>query len=135
MINHILASVYAGARNFFKNVRSRSQNVFNLRSSDMLLGRAAIYFDEVARRRALRRAAASLHIAPSAIDRQIMQLEDSFGTKLFERTPNGMRMTAAGELLVDGVRRWRRDLQRPAFGADPQPVSVHGFSNTLCLGC
>jgi DNA-binding transcriptional LysR family regulator len=23
-----------------------------------------------------------------------------------------MRMTAAGEILIDGVRRWRRDLQR-----------------------
>lgn len=78
----------------------------------MLLGRAAIYFDEVARRGALRRAADVLHIAPSAVDRQILQLEEELGTKLFERTPTGMRMTAAGELLIDGVRRWRRDLQR-----------------------
>lgn len=78
----------------------------------MLLGRAAIYFDEVARRGALRRAADVLHIAPSAVDRQIIQLEEELGTQLFERTPSGMRMTAAGELLVDCVRRWRRDLQR-----------------------
>lgn len=78
----------------------------------MLLGRAAIYFDEVARRGALRRAADVLHIAPSAVDRQILQLEEELGTQLFERTPSGMRMTSAGELLVDCVRRWRRDLQR-----------------------
>lgn len=78
----------------------------------MLLGRAAIYFDEVARRGALRRAADVLHIAPSAVDRQIIQLEEDLGTQLFERTPTGMRMTAAGEILIDGVRRWRRDLQR-----------------------
>lgn len=78
----------------------------------MLIGRAAIYFDEVARRGALRRAADVLHIAPSAVDRQIIQLEEDLGTQLFERTPNGMRMTAAGEILIDGVRRWRRDLQR-----------------------
>src|ERR1700740_904250 len=78
----------------------------------MLIGRAALYFDEVARRGALRRAADSLHIAPSAVDRQIIQLEEELGTQLFERTPSGMRMTAAGELLIDGVRRWRRDLQR-----------------------
>ena len=78
----------------------------------MLLGRAAIYFDEVARRGALRRAADVLHIAPSAVDRQIIQLEEELGTKLFERTATGMRMTAAGEVLVDGVRRWRRDLLR-----------------------
>lgn len=78
----------------------------------MLLGRAALYFDEVARRGGLRRAADVLHIAPSAVDRQIIQLEEDLGTKLFERTPTGMRMTAAGELLIDTVRRWRRDLQR-----------------------
>ncbi len=78
----------------------------------MLLGRAALYFDEVARRGALRRAADVLHIAPSAVDRQIIQLEEELGTQLFERTPTGMKMTAAGELLIDGVRRWRRDLQR-----------------------
>ncbi|CEF57416.1 LysR family transcriptional regulator [Acetobacter ghanensis] len=78
----------------------------------MLLGRAAIYFDEVVRRGSLRRAADVLHIAPSAVDRQIIQLEEELGAKLFERTPSGMRMTAASEILIDGVRRWRRDLQR-----------------------
>ncbi|WP_339561375.1 LysR family transcriptional regulator, partial [Pseudomonas sp. EA_65y_Pfl1_P113] len=83
-----------------------------MKGSVVLLGRAAIYFDEVARRGALRRAADVLHIAPSAVDRQIIQLEEELGTKLFERTATGMRMTAAGEVLVDGVRRWRRDLLR-----------------------
>jgi DNA-binding transcriptional LysR family regulator len=78
----------------------------------MLFGKAAIYFDEVVRRGALRRAADTLRIAPSAIDRQILQLEQEIGAPLFERTASGMRMTAAGELLVDGVRRWRRDFQR-----------------------
>lgn len=78
----------------------------------MLFGKAALYFDEVVRRGALRRAADTLRIAPSAIDRQILQLEEEIGAPLFERTSTGMRMTAAGELLVDGVRRWRRDLQR-----------------------
>lgn len=78
----------------------------------MIFARAAIYFEEVARRGALRRAADALRIAPSAVDRQILQLEEEFGTRLFERTATGMRMTAAGELLLDGVRRWRRDMQR-----------------------
>jgi DNA-binding transcriptional LysR family regulator len=78
----------------------------------VIFARVAIYFEEVAKRGALRRAADSLRIAPSAIDRQILQLEEELGTKLFDRTPSGMRMTAAGELLLDGVRRWRRDMQR-----------------------
>jgi DNA-binding transcriptional LysR family regulator len=78
----------------------------------VIFARVAIYFEEVAKRGALRRAADSLRIAPSAIDRQILQLEEELGTKLFDRTASGMRMTAAGELLLDGVRRWRRDMQR-----------------------
>jgi len=78
----------------------------------MIFARAAIYFEEVARQGGLRRAADSLRIAPSAVDRQILHLEEELGTKLFDRTANGMRMTAAGELLLDGVQRWRRDMQR-----------------------
>ena len=78
----------------------------------MLFGRGALYFDEVARRGSIRRAAEHLHIVPSAINRQILLLEESFGVPLFERLPQGMRLTTAGEMLIDSVRRWRRDLRR-----------------------
>ena len=78
----------------------------------MLYSRAAMYFDEVARRGSIRQASEHLHIAASAIDRQILQLEQSLGAKLFERTPQGVRLTAAGELLVDTLRRSRRDFAR-----------------------
>ncbi len=74
--------------------------------------RAAIYFDEVARRGSVRKAAERLNIAPSAVDRQILQLEARIGTPLFERLPQGLRMTAAGEMLVDAMRRWKRDFGR-----------------------
>lgn len=78
----------------------------------MVFGRAAVYFEEVARRGSIRRAAEHLHIVPSAVNRQIIQLEESLGLPLFERLPQGMRLTAAGEMLIDSVRRWRRDLRR-----------------------
>jgi len=78
----------------------------------MLHSRAAIYFDEVARRGSIRGASETLHIAPSAIDRQILMLEQHHGVPLFERLPHGLRLTSAGELLVDSVRRWRRDADR-----------------------
>ncbi|MBI1685147.1 LysR family transcriptional regulator [Caulobacter hibisci] len=77
-----------------------------------MFDRAAIYFDEVARRGSVRKAAERLHIAPSAVDRQILQLEERIGAPLFERLPQGLRMTAAGEMLVEAVRRWRRDFGR-----------------------
>ena len=78
----------------------------------MLHSRAALYFDEVARQGSIRRAADRLHIAASAIDRQLLLLEHHIGAPLFERNPQGMRLTAAGELLIDAVRRWRRDYER-----------------------
>lgn len=78
----------------------------------MIFGRAAIYFDEVARQGSIRRASEILRIAPSAIDRQILQLEEHFGVPLFERTGRGLRMTTAGEMLAAALRSWRRDLKR-----------------------
>jgi DNA-binding transcriptional LysR family regulator len=77
-----------------------------------MLARAGLYVDEVARRGSIRKAAERLRIAPSAIDRQILQLEEQLGTPLFERLPHGLRLTTAGEMLVDAIRRWRRDFDR-----------------------
>ena len=34
------------------------------------------------------------------------------GAALFERSSQGLKLTAAGEVLVEAVRRWRRDFQR-----------------------
>lgn len=71
--------------------------------------RFAVYFAEVARSGSLRKAAEKLHVSASAINRQILQAEDSFGIALFERLPEGMRMTTAGELLYSDLLRWQRD--------------------------
>lgn len=62
------------------------------------------YFDEVARAGSIRQAALSLHIAPSAVNRRIQDLEEELGVPLFERLPRGMRLTTAGELFVQYVR-------------------------------
>nr|WP_242487150.1 LysR family transcriptional regulator [Pseudomonas sp. TH32] len=46
-----------------------------------------------------------MHIAPSAVSRQISLLEESIGVPLFERRPRGMQPTAAGSALADHARR------------------------------
>jgi len=71
----------------------------------MLTSRAALYFEEVAKRGSIRGAAERLHIAPSAINRQVIQLENHLGVALFARTSQGLRPTAAGEILIDLVRQ------------------------------
>ena len=67
------------------------------------------YFGETVRHGSMRQAAESLHVAASAINRQILKLEDQLECKLFERLPEGVRLTAAGEVLY----RHTLSLERP----------------------
>ena len=62
------------------------------------------YLREVARRGSIRRASDVLHIASSAINRQILKLEADLGVRLFDRMPDGMRLTPAGEVLLQHVQ-------------------------------
>lgn len=68
------------------------------------------YLDEVARVGSIRQAAERLHVAPSAVNRRIQDLEEELGTPIFERRPRGMRLTAAGELFVSYIRTRAADL-------------------------
>lgn len=70
------------------------------------------YFLEVARQGSLRKASETLHVSASAIDRQILQAEKMLGTTLFERLSTGLKLTAAGELMLDDLKRWRKEHSR-----------------------
>lgn len=71
----------------------------------MLHGIALRYFVEVARTGSLAAASETLHVAVSAVSRQISKLEADVGAPLFERLPRGMVLTEAGELLAEHARR------------------------------
>lgn len=51
------------------------------------------------------RAAEKLHISQPALSRLINQFEDRINTKLFERLPTGMRLTAQGERLYAHTKK------------------------------
>ena len=70
------------------------------------------YFGETVRHGSMRQAAETLHVAASAINRQILKLEDQLQCKLFERLPEGVRLTAAGEVLYRYILGLERDLSR-----------------------
>jgi DNA-binding transcriptional LysR family regulator len=68
------------------------------------------YFYEVARYGSFRLAAEKIHIAASAISRQIQLLEDELGFKLFSRGRSGLTLTPAGEALLYRVKKAMNEL-------------------------
>lgn len=74
--------------------------------------RFLLYFTEVARQGSFRKASETLHVAASSIDRQILRVEKELAMPLFERHPSGLRLTAAGELLLHAASNWKKDFSR-----------------------
>ncbi len=70
------------------------------------------YFREVANCGSVRMAARHLHISSSAVNRQILKIEDELGVSLFHRTPNGMLLSPAGRVLAEHVNRTLSDAER-----------------------
>ena len=62
------------------------------------------YFDEVVRTGSIRLAAERLRIAPSAISRQIRNIELDLGAPLLERHARGVVPTSAGEIYASYAR-------------------------------
>jgi DNA-binding transcriptional LysR family regulator len=79
-----------------------------------LLPLALRYVDQVARSGSIQGAAKELHVAASAVNRQVLKLEQELGVPLFERLPRGMRLTSSGDAIVTLARRWRHDERRVA---------------------
>ncbi|AOR75440.1 LysR family transcriptional regulator [Novosphingobium resinovorum] len=69
------------------------------------------YFMVVGRHGSIRKAADELNVSASAIARQILNVEAEIGTPLFERLPTGLRLTAAGEIMMAAGNRWQKNMQ------------------------
>lgn len=74
--------------------------------------RILVYFDTIRRAGSIREAARRLHVASSAVNRQLLQIEEEIGTPLFERMPRGLRLTPAGEIFSRHVITVLQDAQR-----------------------
>jgi LysR family hca operon transcriptional activator len=62
------------------------------------------YFAAVAAHGSFQRAADNLHVTPPALSRQVKDLEDELGVRLFERGKNLITLTPAGELFYEEAR-------------------------------
>lgn len=74
-----------------------------------LLPNSLVYLEAVAKHGSIQAASRALLISASAINRQILMMEEAAGIRLFERHASGMTLTQGGEMLVVLARRWRND--------------------------
>ena len=63
------------------------------------------YVDKIAKTGSIRQAAEQLYITPSALNRRLIALEQELGVKVFERLGRGVRLSTAGELFIDHIRK------------------------------
>lgn len=70
------------------------------------------FIDIVAREGSIRRAAETLAITSTALNRRVLQMEEELGQPIFERLASGVRLNTAGELFVQHIRAQIADLAR-----------------------
>ncbi len=75
------------------------------------------YFISVAEHRHFGRAAADLRIAQPSLSRQIRTLEGQLGARLLDRTPQGTRLTEAGEVFLPRAKALLRSAAQAAAAA------------------
>jgi DNA-binding transcriptional LysR family regulator len=89
------------------------------------------YFLAVGEEQHYGRAARRLRIAQPALSRQIQDLEEELGFDLFERLPRGVKLSAAGKLFLEDVRRILQQVNEAAARAGRVAL---GHSGTLRVG-
>lgn len=70
------------------------------------------YLDTVARVGSIRKAAEQLAITSSALNRRIIAMEEDISVPLFDRVAKGVRLNAAGEILIHHFRTQLADMER-----------------------
>jgi len=70
------------------------------------------YVDAIARAGSIRKAAETLALTPSALNRRVLALEQELGVPIFERLGRGVRLSTAGELIIDLFRKQLAEAER-----------------------
>lgn len=68
--------------------------------------------DAIERTGSIRSAAEQMFQTPSAVQRRLQSYEEELGFEIFERTSKGVRLNAAGEMVIQHIRRTLADTDR-----------------------
>src|SRR5262245_50270245 len=91
------------------------------------------YFLAISRAGSLSGAARELHVNQSTVGRRLLALEASFRVRLFDRTPDGYALTAAGETIRAEVERLEEGflaVERKLSGGDARVSGVVRLATT-----
>lgn len=91
------------------------------------------YFDEVARHRSIRRAALVLNVSSTSVNRKILSVENRLGVSLFDRTPEGVELTAVGTILLEHCRKVLHDYERTRVLIDDMRDLRTGHLNIVTI--
>jgi DNA-binding transcriptional LysR family regulator len=89
------------------------------------------YFVAAAEEQNVTRAAARLHVSQPPLSRQLRDLEEDLGVKLFDRTAKAVRLTEAGRVFLNEARAV---LQRADEAARTVKAVASGASGELRVG-
>src|SRR5690625_4433593 len=94
------------------------------------------YFIEVAKREHVTEAANALHVAQSAVSRQIFNLEEELGVDLFIREGRTVRLTRIGKMFLEQMEQAINVIDNAKQVVeeyiDPEKGTIHiGFSASL----
>ena len=94
------------------------------------------YFTVVAEHRHFGRAAEALHITQPSLSRQIRRLEQQLGARLIDRTPQGSRLTEAGDVFLPRAKALLRSAAQAAAhtraAARPSRITI-GYTTGLIV--
>ncbi len=95
------------------------------------------YFIEVAKREHFTEASHNLHVAQSALSRQIANLEEELGVSLFIREGRNVKLTAVGRIFLQhmemAVSEIEKAKQKIDEFLDPERGTIRvGFTSSCC---
>lgn len=90
------------------------------------------YFLTVAQTNNITKAAAELHVTQPTLSRQIMELENELGVKLFNRQPRHLELTVEGAIFQ---QRAQAMLQMWAQSKEDVQDHEKGLRGTVHIGC